>query len=175
MIGCMSLQKDKNLNVILKIPREKLPLSSILIFKFKEPAHAQGKGSLAAEMFHSHLLKTRKFKVVSLDTANPWGRLGETEEERLLNLLEEGKEKQFDYILVGELKEFFYGGINRTRVRMKVRIIEVTTKTTIFLAENAKEARSKDPHYPLDTKLAKKAKGPETLTEKAIKELIEKI
>lgn len=172
MTGCTALTGDKHLNVVLNLKREKLNQSTILIFNFKEPLYANGTGTFAAEMFHIHLLKSKKFKVVSLLNDSPWPRLGENEEERLLILLENPRAQNFDYILVGELKDFYDGGINKSRVRMKVRIIEVKTKTTIFLAEHAKESKGKDPHYPMDTKLTKKSRGPKILTEKIIKELI---
>lgn len=175
MVGCGVLNSNKNLNVVLKLEREKLKRSSILIFNFREPSHAEGTGIFAAEVFHTHLLESKKFKVVSLDTSSAWGRLGETAEERLITLLGEGRDRKFDYILVGELKEFYYGGMNTSRVKMRVRIIEVPTKTTIFLADNSKEAESKDFHRPMDTRLAKKAKDPKLLVEKIIKEFIRKI
>lgn len=173
--GCGALNRNKNLNVALKLDREKLKNSSILIFNFREPSYAEGMGIFAAEVFHTHLLESKKFKVVSLDTSSAWGRLGETAEERLLTLLEEGRDRKFDYILVGELKTFYYGGMNTSRVNMRVRIIEVPTRTTIFLADNSKEAASTDRHRPMDTRLAKKAIDPKLLAEKIIKEFIRKI
>jgi hypothetical protein len=81
----------------------------------------------------------------------------------------------FDYILVGELKEFYYGGINKTRVKIKVRIIEVQTQTTIFLADNYEEHIGKDPSYPMDTKLTNRSRDPKIVAERVVKELINKI
>ena len=175
IMGCGVLNRNKNLDVALKLDREKLKQSSILIFNFKEPDYAEGSGVFAAEVFHTRLLESKKFKVVSLDTSSPWGRLGGTEEERLLALLEEGRDRSFDYILVGEVKDFFYGGMNTSRVKMRVRIIEVPTNTTIFLADNSKEAESTDLHRPMDTRLSEKAEDPKRLAEKIIREFIKKI
>lgn len=174
-VGCAALQQDKNLEVFLNLKRQNLDRSSILIFNFKEPSYASGAGAQAAELFHSRLLKSKKFKVVGLFTDSPWPRLGESEEDRILYLLDDEQAKNFDYILVGELKDFYYGGINISRVKMKVRIIDVKTKTTIFLAENAKGDSGKDPHYPMNTHLTKKANSPQILAEKIVKELIKKI
>ncbi|HLP59685.1 MAG TPA: hypothetical protein VK186_12675 [Candidatus Deferrimicrobium sp.] len=174
-VGCAALQQDHNLEVFLNLPRKNLARSSILIFNFKEPAYANGAGVLAAELFHSRLLKTKKFKVTGLLTDSPWSRLGESEEDRILYLLDDNKAQNYDYILVGELKDFYYGGINISRVKMKVRIIEVKSKTTIFMAENANADSGKAPQYLMDTQLTKKAKSPQFLAEKMVKELVNEI
>lgn len=173
--GCTTLQPDKNLEVSLDLNRKNLDRSSILIFNFKEPSYAAGAGVQTAELFHSRLLKAKKFKVVGLLTDSPWPRLGESEEDRILYLLNDEQAKKFDYILVGELIDFYYGGINSSRVTMKIRIIDVKTKTTIFLAEDAKGDSGKDPHYPMNTRMTTKANSPQTLAEKIVKEIIKKI
>lgn len=173
--GCGALNRNKDLDVVLKLDREKLKQSSILIFNFKEPSYAEGAGAYAAEVFHTHLLKAKKFKVVSLDTLSPWGRMGNTEEERILALLEDGRDRKFDYILVGELKEFYYGGINKTRVQIRVRILEIATRATVFLADNYKEDEGDASHYPMNPNLAKQAKTPKIVAEKIIKEFINEI
>jgi hypothetical protein len=175
LVGCAMLKKEEGINVVLKLERENLHHASILVFNFKEPRYAEGDGKHVGELFHLNLLKSRKFKVVSLYSNSPWSRLGESEEERLMNALEEGRSMDFDYILVGELKESYFGGINKTRVKIKVRIIEVKTKTTIFLAENYEEDIGKDPSYPMDTKLTNKSRDPKIVAERVVKELINKI
>lgn len=175
MTGCSALVKDKGMNVALQLKRENLAKSSVLVFNFKEPGYAAGAGLTVAEMFHTELLKKKLFKVVSLRSGSAWDRLGNTEEERLMQTMEEGKERQFDYILVGEVRDYFYGGINRTRVLIRVRIIEVSTRTTVFLADNYEEAKSKDPSYPLTTKLSKRARVPREVAGKVVEELIKKI
>ncbi|MCX6582221.1 MAG: hypothetical protein NT166_18780 [Candidatus Aminicenantes bacterium] len=173
--GCAALQPDKSLEVFLDLKRQNLGRSSILIFNFKEPSYAGDAGAQAAELFHSRLLKSKKFKVVGLVANSPWPRLGESEEDRILYLLDDKQSKNFDYILVGELKDFYYGGINSSRVKMKIRIINVKTRTTIFLAENARGDSGKDPHYPMNTRLTTKADSPQVLAEKIVMELIKKI
>lgn len=174
-VGCTMLKKDEGINITLKLEREKLHLSSVLVFNLKEPQYAEGNGAYVGELFHVNLLKSKKFKVVSLYTNSPWSRLGESEEERLMNALEEGRNLKFDYILVGELKEFYYGGINKTRVKIKIRIIEVPTETTIFMADNYEEDMGKDPSYPMDTKLTNRSLDPKIVAERVVKELINKI
>ena len=69
-VGCGVLNRNKNLDVVLKLDREKLKQSSILIFNFKEPSYAEGAGAYAAEVFHAQLLKAKKFKIVSLDAVH---------------------------------------------------------------------------------------------------------
>lgn len=165
----------KKLNVVVQLSRKNLAKSSLLVFNFREPPHAAGIGAYIAERFHINLLKSKKFKVIGLYNNSPWSRLGETEEDRLLNALEECRDKKFDYILAGELKEFYDGGINQSRVYIKIRIIEVQSQITIFLAENYKESRGKDPSYPMATKLSKRSKHPEILAEKIIEEFIKKM
>jgi hypothetical protein len=159
----------------VQLTGKNLAKSSLLVFNFREPPHAAGMGAYIAERFHINLLKSKKFKVVGLYNNSPWSRLGETEENRLLNALEECQDKNFDYILVGELKEFYDGGINPSRVNIKIRIIEVRSQITIFLAENYKESRGKDPSYPMTTKLSKRSKNPKILAEKIIEEFIKKM
>jgi len=175
MVGCAALQPEKTLEVFLDLNRKNLDRSSILIYNFKEPSYAVGAGAQTAELFHSRLLKSKKFKVVGLFTESPWPRLGESEEERILYLLDDEQAKNFNYILVGELKDFYYGGINISRVKMKIRIIDVKTRTTIFLAEDAKGDSGKDPHYPMNTRMTTKADSPQVLAEKIVMELIKKI
>jgi hypothetical protein len=174
-VGCGVLNRNKNLDVVLKLDREKLKQSSILIFNFKEPSYAEGAGAYAAEAFQTHLLKAKKFKIVSLDTSSPWNRLGETEEERILALMEDGRDRKFDYVMVGELKEFYYGGLNKTRVKIRVRILETATRTTVFLADNYKEDEGNASHYPMNPNLAKQAQTPKKIAEKIIKEFVNEI
>ena len=165
----------KKLNIVVQLPRKNLAQSSLLVVNFREPPHAAGIGAYIAERFHMNLLQSKKFRVVGLFNNSPWSRLGNTEEERLLNALEECQKKKFDYLLVGELKDFYDGGINPSRVEIKIRVIEVQSKITIFLAENYKESQGKDPSYPMTTKLSKRSKHPKILAEKIIREFIHKI
>ncbi|MCP5054665.1 MAG: DUF4823 domain-containing protein [bacterium] len=172
---CSLWNKTPNLDVIVKLQRDNLEISSILVFNFNEPGYAEGSGAVVAEMFHLELLKEKKFKLASLYADSPWSRIADTEEKRLLQALEEAKTKQFDYILVGDLREFFYGGMDKTRVYMKIRIIEVQTRTTIFLASNYMRKKGKDPTYPIQTKLSKISTPPRELAAKIVRQFIRKI
>ncbi|MCP4217876.1 MAG: hypothetical protein GY765_24755 [bacterium] len=173
--GCAVMVPNKDLNVALKLKRENLDQSTVLVFNFKPPDYAPDCGTQLSEMFHMELLKRKKFKMVSLYNDSKWYRLEDLEEKRLLIAIEEGKEKGFDYILLGDIKEFFYGGINAGRVRITIRLIEVKTQKTILLVEDYKEHKGKDPTYPLNTKLSKRSRSPRVLSEKIVKELVKKI
>jgi hypothetical protein len=172
-ISCTPVHKK--LHVVVQVPRKNLVRASLLVFNFSEPPYANGVGTYTSERFHINLLESRIFKIVGLYTDSPWDRLGETEEQRILNALEEGKSKNFDYILVGELKDYYDGGINPSRVCIKIRIIEVQSKITIFLAENYKESHGKDPSYPMIAKLSTRSQNPKILVEKIIQEFIPQV
>jgi phenylpyruvate tautomerase PptA (4-oxalocrotonate tautomerase family) len=166
---------NKQQKVVIHLERKNLAQSSLLVFNFHEPHHAGGLGAYTAERFHLNLLEAKKFLTVGLFNDSPWNRLGKTEEERLLFALEQGREKKFDYILVGEITDSFNGVLNESRLAIKVRIIEVDSQITIFLAENHKENQGKDPSYPMTTKLSQRSQPPKMLAEKIIKELIKAI
>jgi hypothetical protein len=173
--GCSIFNKNKYLNVTVHLPRQNLDESTILVFNLKEPYYAEGMGAVVAELFQLNLLETRTFKVVSLYADSPWARIADTEEKRLLQALEEAKARDFQYILVGELRDFYYGGMNESRVHMKIRIIETSTRTTVFLASNYMDSRAKDPSYPMQTKLTKRSKHPKQLAGKVVREFVKEI
>ncbi len=173
--SCFLREPNRNLNVIIEHKKKDFRKASILIFNLKEPDHAKGKGTEVAALFHKHLLKGKKFNVASVYSNSPWSRLGETEELRLQNAVREGREKKYEYILVGDLQKWFYGGLNRTRVGLKIRLIDVKNGVTVFMAENEREKVAKDPSYPLDTKLGKTSVRPEVLADYVVWELVKKM
>lgn len=173
--GCFLHEPNRNLNVIIEHKKKDFRKASLLIFNFKEPVHAEGKGQIVSALFHKHLLKEKKFKVASVYNNSPWHRLGETEELRLRNAVKEGAAKQYEYILVGDITTWFYGGLNKTRVGLKIRLIDVKKGVTVFMAENSRDKKAKDPSYPLDTKLGKTSVRPEALADYVTWELVKKM
>jgi hypothetical protein len=174
-ISCASWGADKNLKISIHLDRKNLARSSILVFSFKEPGYAEGMGVQVAELFQSSLLKSKKFKVTALYGDSTWGRIHELEEKRLLYAMEAGQSQKYDYILVGELREFFQGGISPTRVSFKIRVIEVETRATIILAEYDKQSNAKDPTFPMDGQLSQKAIHPRQLAESMVNEMVKKL
>jgi hypothetical protein len=172
---CALMNRDKGLNIVVHLERDNFTETSILIFNLDEPGHALGSGKKVAEMFHLGLLHYRAFKIVSLYSDSPWNRIADNEEERLMLALQEAREKDFDYILVGDLREFFYGAINPSRVSMKIRIIEVKSRATIFMATHYMEHLGRDPNYPLQTKFSKQSVEPLKLAELMTDVFIRKI
>lgn len=171
--GC-SMDKNK-LNVYIDLERKNLSRSSMLVLNFKEPLHASGLGAYTAERFHLHLLKSKKVKVVSLTTDSQWYRLGDTEEQQLAIALEEAGDKKYDYVLVGELKEVYDGGIMKSWVILKTRVMEVKTRTTILLAEHYKSNKSKETTFPMSAGLSKRAASPKLLVDAMAKALVKKL
>jgi hypothetical protein len=173
--SCASWQGNKNLKITTRLERKNLDRSSILVFNFNESQYTEGYGVTIARLFHLGLLNSKKFKVIGLRSDSTWDRLSEVEETRLMTALEEGKTEKYDYILLGDLIDFYYGGINPSRVKFRVRIIEVETRTTIFLAEYSKQSDAKDTTSPMSTQLSKIAIHPKQLAESMVDEVIKKL
>jgi len=173
---CQNCALEKNkLNLFINLERKDLGRSSMLVLNFKEPHHASGLGAYTAERFHLHLLASQKVKVVSLYTLSPWYRLGDTEEQQLAVALEEARDKHYDYVMVGEIKEVFDGGIMQSRVTLKTRVLEVKTRTTILLAEHSQECKSKETSFPMSTDLSKRADSPLTMIDGMATALVKKL
>jgi len=172
---CASLDDRDPLQVFIQHKRENLWKHSLLVLNFQEPDYAKGAGATVAEMFHIQLLKSRKFKVVSLFTLSQWSVLGGNEEERLQLAIEEAQDRGFDYLLVGELKDFYDGGINQSRVDLKIRIIEIKTLITIFLAQCHSQSEGKDTSYPMTTKLTRRSHAPVRLVDEIIRQMLKKM
>jgi hypothetical protein len=175
LFNCSLVHKNHPVQIYIKNKDIDLKSNSLLIFNFKEPGYALESGIHAAQLCHQKLLKAKTFKTISIENNSPWNRLGETDEERLQNAISEGREKHYSTVLVGEIIEYIYGGINQSRIQIKLRIIDVNSKTTLFYAGIKKSNSSKDPSYPLDTKLADPAMSPDELLNIALLEIIKEI
>lgn len=173
-VSCASWVRDRNVNEIINFKRPNLGHCSVLILNFREPPHALGSGVKTAELFHQEILKMKKFKLAALQVNSQWDRLDETEEERLLRAMTEGEEKGLDYILLGDVREYYSGGLTDTRVRIRVRLIELATRTTVFLAENQETFSSKDGGF-MDASLAEKAAPAERAAARVVWELVKRI
>jgi hypothetical protein len=173
--SCAHWEKNKNLAIYINLERKNFSQSSVLVFNFQEPSYAEGMGVEVAGLFHLTLLESKAFKIAGLVTRSTWNRIADTEETRIADAIEEGKSKNYDYILVGELVDFFYGGLNPTRVKLKVRLIEVNTRITVFLAEYSKQSNAADTSFPMNTQLSNKAEHPKQLTIEMAKALVKSL
>jgi hypothetical protein len=175
-VGCAYLYRNQiNLKILINHDRDNLEKSSLAVFNFKEPGYAKDSGREAAGCIHGLLLASKKIKLVRLNNASSWTRMGVTEEGRIKTAIQQAGELNCSYILIGEITKYLYGGINRVEIRLKVRIIEISTQKTVFYAKNALFETSQEQSYPLDTKLVKQAKNIRNLMNKALAQIVKKI
>ncbi len=172
---CALYKGEKGPKIIIHLERDNLVDSSLLVLNFAEPHYARGKGVAVAEMVHEILLESKKFKVVTLDTSSFWSFIGDSEEDTLLEALKYPRAKEFDYVLLGELTDYYFGGLHPTRVYMKIRIMEVKTKTTIFMAAHGLQSKGKDPNYPMQTQLTQQSPNPINLADEIFRQIIKKL
>ena len=100
--GCMSLKshEDKGLNIYIQQKGPNYKRKSLMVFNFKEPDYAQGKGKLAGLIFHKNLLSSKKFYLVGLNNSSTWDQYGKTEEKQLKAAIEEGRTQKVDFVFV---------------------------------------------------------------------------
>ncbi len=173
--SCIYWNKKPEVNVIMRSERKDLQKSSLLILNMIEPSYATGSGARTAEIFHSSLLKSKKFRIVGLCVDSPWVRVSDGEETRLMDAVEEARKRNFDYVLAGELTDYYYGGIQTSRVSIKIRVIEVATRITIFFAQYSRQNEAKDSSFPMNTKLSGTAQRPEKLVTEIVDAFIAKM
>jgi hypothetical protein len=161
--------------IVVDLQRQDLARSSLLVFTFKAPAHAEEKGALATALCQELLLEKRLFRVAAQDTRSPWNRLGDGEEAQLRTALAEGEKQGFNYILAGEITDYVWGGMNRTRVGLKLRIIDVRTRITVFFAEHRLEKEPQEKSSPLTARLSAPADAPDLLLKQALGEIIDRL
>lgn len=179
MNNCRSLKgynnAEKGLNIYIQQGDYDFSRKSIMVLNFKEPDYAKTKGKHAGLVFHKHLLNSKKFYMVSLNNNSTWYQYGKTEEEKLQTAMKEGREQNVDFIFVGEIIDYVFGGLNKTKVRVKARVIEVKTGITFFMGEYTKTDLGKDISYPLSTKLTNTSDIPNKVMNKIAKKIIFKL
>lgn len=173
--GCATLAPRKTnpeLRLFMAARKADFKGKSVLVFPFREPAYAAGKGQLAGRYCQEILIAGRGFRVVGQYLDSPWDRLGESEEARIMAAVREGAAKGFDVVLLGELTEYRFGSLNPSRVAVRLRLIDVATRVTRFFGENARQHAGKDPTYPLDTRLVQPAMPADQLARRVLAELL---
>lgn len=173
--SCIYWNKKPEVNVMIRSERKDIQKSSLLILNMVEPSYAAGSGAHTAEIFHNSLLKSKKFRVVGLCVDSPWVRVSDLEETRLMDAVEEARKRNFDYVLAGELTDYYYGGIQTSRVSLKIRVIEVATRITIFFAQYSRQNEARDSSFPMNTKLSGIAQPPEKLVIEMVDAFIAKM
>lgn len=174
-LACGGMRRTPAVDVILHSDRPDMEKASLLVFRFREPSEAAGKGVLLAQYSQEILLQRRLFRVISPNTDTPWERLGESEEQRLLQALAVGVERGYDYILVGEVGQYVYGGLQASRVELKVRLIETRSRATVFFARHMLQAAAREASYPMDTQMSEYSLHPDRLARRVLTELLARL
>jgi TolB-like protein len=149
--------------------------ASIMVLNFKEPDYAKAKGNIAGIIFHKELLKSQKFHMVELFNNSTWYKYAKTEEEQIKIAIEKGKENKSDYIFIGNILEYIFGGLNKTRVKIRARVIECKTGITLFMCEYTKTNLGEDKSYPMSTKMTDFSTIPQILLIKMAKDIVDKL
>jgi len=173
--GCLKYTQNKGLNIYIQYKDAKFSGKSITVINFKEPNYARGKGKLAGTIFHENLLKSKIFYLVKLSNNSDWSKFGKTEEEMLKTAIDEGKNDKTDFILVGSINKYIFGGLNKTEVDIKVRIIEVKTGITYFMCEYSKSDLKKDVSHPFKTNITKSSDLPDKILYEMSEQIIKKL
>ena len=173
--GCMAYDKNKGLNIFIHQAEFDYSRSSIIVFNFRKPNYTESAGRIAARTFHQKLLESKLFYMVRLNNNSSWDRYAETEEEMLKTAMAEAKALKTRFVLLGEVEDFIFGGLNKTRVKLKVRIIDVHSGVTYFMCSYVKTDIGKDKPYPLTTKITPNSMLPDRLLEEMAVKIIQKI
>jgi hypothetical protein len=173
--SCWLAPPPKSLEVYVHLKQKSMSQSSLLVLNFREPTYAAGKGAEMARIGQELLLQAKKFRVVALRLDSAWDRMGKSDEDRLKLALTDAARGGYDYVLAGELEEFVYGQMGKSRVRIRLRIMAVNTLVTVFYAANMREEAAKDLSYPLDTRLSQPAVAPDRLARQLLREIIHEL
>ena len=146
-------KKDKFLKGKIAEPESK----SLLILQFKTPLYDSKIGKIAAEIFHQELLRKNILKKAVLDTQAEWVVKYRDDETSIKNALLIGEKRGFDFILLGWIDKIIYGKLTGTEIVLRVRVIEVKTKKTIWYERDIKKTKAHDKSFPIESKLSEPA------------------
>jgi hypothetical protein len=173
--GCLPYKTDKGLQIHIQYNKPDFSGKSILILNFKEPNYAKNKGKLAGRIFHETVLKSKIFYLVKLINNSDWNEFGKTEEEMLKTAIKTGKKHKTDFVLAGRITDYVYGGLNKTKVSIRLRIIEVKSGITYFMCSYAKTDIKDDVSHPFKTKMVDLSDLPDKLIHIMANDIIKKI
>lgn len=173
--GCLPYKQANGLKIYIQQKEPGFSGKSILILNFKEPDYAITKGKLAARIFHETVLKSKIFYLVKLLNNSDWNEFGKTEEEMLKTAIRIGKKYKTDFILAGQITDYVFGGLNKTKVGIRVRIIEIKTGITYFMCAYVKSDIKMDVSPPFKTKITDLSDLPDALLYKMADDIVKKL
>jgi len=73
------------------------------------------------------------------------------------NALSIAKKRGFDLILLGWVDKIVYGKLTGTEIILKIRLIEIKSKKTLWYERDIKKTKAHDKSYPIESKLSEPA------------------
>ncbi len=126
---------------------------TIVIFGFSSPSYAPQIGTTVSRIFHQELLKRQTIKKVVLKENTRWLMEGD-EEESIKNAINLANKMGFDLVLLGWVDKVVYGKLTNLEIILRIRVISIKDKKTLFYSYKREVKESKDLSYPLDAKLS---------------------
>lgn len=170
--ACLPLGPPSPVRVVIELPAIDLASRKVAIPDFQVPQEALGMGAMFADVLQRIVLERKLFLEVSRQLPVVWTHPGETMDAQLARIRVQSASLGYDLVLVGGVNSIFYGGIEDSRLAITLRVVEVKSGKTVFMATNQATSTPKDPSYPLDTQLTKSAQGPEQLAEKVLQQIV---
>lgn len=115
------------------LPKRETP-PRLAVLPFESPDYYPEIGMYTAKIFFQKLMERREFKEVSFSQETDWYERGGSFNGRTELAVDEGKNLQSDYILIGRIERYQVGHITSNDVVVTVRLIEVETGETIYFA-----------------------------------------
>ena len=113
--------------------------TTICVFRFTSPKYAPGSGYVAAAMLYRELLE-RGFSNATAEF--------DVHDIRLNHIMEIADKKNYELIITGEVSYYISGSeLHESRVDEQIRVIDVSTRETLWYAEVAEIGK---PVYPSD-------------------------
>jgi hypothetical protein len=155
--SCILKVNDTKRDKFLKGKIEQPESKSLLILQFKTPFYDSKIGKTTAEIFHQELLRKNILKRATLDTQTEWVVKYKDDETSIKNALSIAKKRGFDLILLGWVDKIVYGKLTGTEIILKIRLIEIKSKKTIWYERDIKKTKAHDKSYPIESKLSEPA------------------
>ncbi len=146
----------------------------LLVLRFISPGYDKSVGVEVAKIFHQEILRTGKLKMAKLREKIRW-EMSEDEESEIEYALRIANEKNFDLLLLGWIDKMVYGKLTPLEIVLRVRLLSVKDKKTLFYLYKREVKESKEREYPLETRLSVLTPPVEYVLRDMAKEIIEKM